>query len=259
MKQYFIEKNWLTERTFELVNWNNQRIAIEQQSVTRRHWITKFITNTFGIGIMIKKWKKWKKRKMAECPHCYYPEEDNVHVIKCQAELAMTKWKELMDKLTNFIVERRAHPTVIRAITMVLDAWRYGEEALDIYNYSEDLQKALAEQSKIGWDNFVMGRISIKWKQIFIKMYKGYKQKQVTAANMIEKMYEILFNMWELWNQVLHNKTNIHPILREAKMNDEIIKQLNLGKEGLLPNDTTSSILHLNIYSNYESRKNRNG
>ena len=68
-------------------------------------------------------------------------------------------------------------------------------------------------------------------------MYKGYKQKQITVANMIEKMYEILFNMWELRNQILHDKTNIHPILGEAKMNDEIITQLNLGKENLLPND----------------------
>ena len=96
---------------------------------------------------------------------------------------------------------------------------------------------ALAEQSRIGWDNFIMGRVSTRWKTVFVKMYTDYRTKQVTTAKMIEQMYEILFQMWDLRNSVLHNKQHIHPILGEEKINNEIIKQLNLGQEGLLPND----------------------
>ena len=68
-------------------------------------------------------------------------------------------------------------------------------------------------------------------------MYKNYKTKQVTTSKVIEQMYEILFQMWDIRNSVLHDKTQIHPILGEEKLNNEIIKQINLGNEDLLPND----------------------
>ena len=123
-----------------------------------------------------------------------------------------------------YMTERKSHPAVTNAIIMFVDAWRNETTVPDTYDYEPNLQVALAEQSKMGWDNFIMGRLSIQWKAVFVSMYKDYKTKQVTSANMIGQMYDILFQMWEARNKVLHDHTEIHAIHGEETVNSEIIK-----------------------------------
>ena len=203
-------------------------------SLGRRRWMSKFVTNNCAVGItMVQR----KQRTSDECPRCAQLGEDNFHVLKCQSEEATDTWTQCMIDLIRYMRKLKTNEKVIEAITTNLYSWRNDLEYPSSIDYDIYLQQAIIEQNRIGWNNFALGRLSKKWRKVFLRMYPNHRCKQLTPKLLIQRLMDITFQMWDNRNKILHDKTNIHKLHGEKEIDFKIKYQLALGTDNLLPND----------------------
>ena len=213
------------------------------------------MTNTCAVGITM---KKWKKRNSDACPHCGCLHEDNTHVIQCKDSEPTQVWNLCIMDLMKYMIDKRVKPTVLYAIIQHLEAWRNNTDPPDTTNYLPPLLAAISEQNDIGWKNFLFGRLTKRWKGVFTDMYQSFRCRQLTSPLLIQQLYHISFQMWDKRNQVLHDKTSIHPLQHDHDLDIRITDQYNKGIEDLLPSDhhlmntTLDKVLDSNIHTKKE-------
>ena len=181
--------------------------------------------------------KQWKKRDTDECPHCGSQGEDNIHVLRCASVTAIETWDRCIIDFTDYLNKMRVTAQTATAIIEHMTAWRDQCTSTRTVSYNSTLQAAIEEQNTIGWDNFIMGRISRKWRMVFRQMYERMTHKQLTSSLLIKQLYNICFRMWDARNKVLHDPSIIHRIHGEKEINYRIRVQMEMGNELLIPND----------------------
>ena len=178
-----------------------------------------------------------EQRTSDECPRCDQQEEDNLHVLKCQSDEATDTWTQCMIDLIKYMRKLNTSETVIEAITTFMYSWRNDIDFPTTADYDPHIQRALKEQHMIGWDNFVLGRISKLWRTVLLQMYSNHRCKQLTPKLLIQRLLDIAFQMWDNRNKILHDKTNIHELHGIKEIDFKIKYQLALGTDNLIPND----------------------
>jgi hypothetical protein len=134
-------------------------------------------------------------------------------------------------------------PPIITAIMTRIQQWQnHGDNHLpplcqwDIYGSHH----AAESQDKIGWYNFLLGRMSKKWagsQQRYIDSMKRKNSGRRWTALVIQKALDIAWDMWEQRNDI--NQNTMHP--RWVTDVEEIKAQLQAsyqcGRNSLLPID----------------------
>ena len=54
MMKYYIDHGQIKQEAVDLIDWNNQLSAIKGESLYRQRWVSKFVSNTFGVGVRMK-------------------------------------------------------------------------------------------------------------------------------------------------------------------------------------------------------------
>ena len=98
-----------------------------------------------------------------KCSRCGREGEDLQHVVTCKQAEAIKMWKEVVNKLSAHMIHTHTMQPVRRAITESLKH-RLGERGPWVSSIPL-VNKAIEEQQKIGWYNFLMGMWSNKWKE----------------------------------------------------------------------------------------------
>ena len=78
---------------------------------------------------------------------------------------------------------------------------------MEPYRHEREVREAIAEQDQIGWWNFSLGRMSTKFAPIQSRHYESLGLRRtgaVWARKLITELNEILWEMWEHRNHVLH-------------------------------------------------------
>ena len=154
---YYQDHGIIYKEYWEKIDWNSMEKAMINSTIARRLWFSKFVTNNCAVGTTM---LKRKKRDSDECPRCGKVHEDNIHVIQCDDTQAKETWSEATISLLDYMYKLKTHDDVIQSITSCMTAWRDQRELPEFNDYSYDLQQALREQTEIGWNNFMFGRLS---------------------------------------------------------------------------------------------------
>ena len=102
-----------------------------------------------------------------------------------------------------------------------------------------NMRKAVKEQATLGWDQFLLGRISNKWSPIQSRHYKRIHSRRTGerwAINLIIKIWEFHWSMWNHRNECLHGTGN-HEILGSKHLEKEIATELKKGCALLQPTE----------------------
>ena len=234
--QYWINKSILTQFTITSVDWFHLGKAMRSLTNNRKQWITKFITNTFGVGV---KMKQWGKRNSDYCPHCNHP-EDNIHVLQCFSLQASITWALSIQRLKASLTRKQIQPSLIHIILIMLNTWRQ-HQRIRLRHVSNQWLHLLQDQSELGWNNFMMGRLSTTWKDI-LNSPTTYINNQLpphppSPKYIITQIWNFSYSMWDCRNAYLHDPAVNHPLLREYKINLELQKEYNLGSDTLQDQD----------------------
>jgi hypothetical protein len=117
---------------------------------------------------------------------------------------------------------------MVKMIIEYLDSWQNGTTPMTYIS-----QACLIDQSLLGWRNMLKGFLTISWQTIqktyFARIGLARSPKRWTIA-LIQKMWEVAWNMWEHRNGILHNKEQ--SIILQS-LNGTIREEFQKGGEGL--------------------------
>jgi len=97
--------------------------------ISRRHWVTKFESGFCGTGRMM---KIWRQRVIDNCPRCGAANEDTSHILQCTSASEQTVGKKAMQKLEDWLVQKKTCPDLRKLLLHMINRWRSG---LMVYNH----------------------------------------------------------------------------------------------------------------------------
>ena len=236
LAKYWSEKHDIPENLLNAINWEQQGKALKNWHSGSHRWLIKFATGFLGVGKMM---ERRGEQDHSKCPRCDEDEEDNKHVIRCQDPDAKLKWNAEFDRLLIWMSKQRTDPALQAAILAKIQAWQRNFPSYH-YRGPRELEEAIKEQDKIGWWNFMLGRVSKKITEVQNRYYQRINSKHtgdIWTRRLIREVWTMSWNMWEHRNRRLHggdtaeNNRTILQLHREIK--DEIAK----GKAGLQKED----------------------
>jgi hypothetical protein len=158
---------------------------------------------------MMKIRQEWTHDK---CPLCLNDNETNEHVLLCQDPRALKHWETLAAKLDSDMQNMTTATTIRRTIMRKLHNWRKRQPtAMNLTNEYGERDAALA-QDRIGWTNFMLGRMASKWaaaQQVYLDHLGRRKTGKCWLIVITAKLLKISWDMWDNSIGILHH--NYHP------------------------------------------------
>jgi hypothetical protein len=236
MSLHWERKQRMTTERSILVNWPACASAMQRLKISRRHWIAKHSEGMCGVG----KWLViWKEREHPDCPRCS-AFEDAQHVWNCPSPEATLIRTTGISTLSSWMEDVQTATDINQAITTRLTQWSAQLPFTPIPLLTEDTQAAVAAQDDIGWDNFFEGRVAKDWEYAQDSHYKWCKSRRSGrrwTISLIQKLWDIAWDLWENRNDMLYAKENAEALHGMDAVDDDIHRHFQRGPVGLLPND----------------------
>jgi hypothetical protein len=236
--EYWTETNYNTvdDQAFHTIHWEALGKAMASSTLYKRQFIAKHATGHCGVGKMM---KRWGFRQNDRCPRCNRSNETALHVLTCQHATAKETWDEELKRFQEWLGQQKTDPAIISALLTNLRKWRKSGGIFGHHYYDKPIRTAIKEQNKIGWDHFMLGRISQQWKTIQGQFYKRLNLKKTGgtwACELIKEIWRIHWTIWNQRNETLHATGN-HNVLGTKEYEKEIKKEIQEGYAFLLPNE----------------------
>jgi len=174
------------------------------------------------------------QRTTAKCPRCQAEVEDKTHIIRCPAPSARTQWALSLATLDNWLKDQGTDPLLRKRLILALNDWANVAEP-----QAPSPTAYETEQAHIGWDRMMDGWISRKWRDHQERIWKSIKSRKSSlrwTAALIQKMWDVSWDMWEHRNKELHEGDTAQQAILHSAV-DAQIKKLYEGGAQQLPRD----------------------
>ena len=225
-----------------------------------RRWLVKFTTGCIG-----NRHKLHQRGEVgtAKCPNCSFPIEKSSHVLLCSNQKTKSNFNLNLAKIRNCLSTNQTLPRLQRTIITILKKWRNGR-TITKSEFTKDfgIRDAIEDQANIGWNNFVMGRWSKKWRlvqQRYIKQTKSKRSSLRWTTSIINKLLNVVWDIWNFRNSLIHGMGGINDRARHKELNTQIKQQFEIGFNELLLSDHRNyrrHKLHTLLESSQETKQN---
>jgi len=206
---YIAKKAKWHPTTTDLVDWESHKRAIGLSQLPSK-FITKFIHQILPTGIVVHRYKPYYN---SGCPSCNEQNEDQFHVLTCQATDRVT-WignlkKEIIKFCTTTNTSEEIQLLLINGISDHLQdcELEYPEQ------YPQSMQTLIEEHHLIGWDQLLMGRMSKLWLQLHQHQLQQRKIQLTNfnsglhwTSSLINIFWTQVHKVWTARNKARHGK-----------------------------------------------------
>ena len=202
MRDHLHSHNSLDREAFPLVSWHSISRALDQRSPSFRAWMTKHVSGHCGVGSKMRAWGFWDND---QCPCCGMADETTRHLPLCTAQHMVDEYDKQTLSLIQWMSDSHTHPGIIDYFTTALT-----HKALPStvpIEHASDLQQAMANQSKIGWDNLFFGRIADSWRSIqrqHLLSTPSRRSAETWTADFIYHLLQFSHSLWLCRNNYVH-------------------------------------------------------
>jgi hypothetical protein len=236
LEQWWKTTKKLDEDQIQAIDFTVARQAWKSVWPSRRRYIAKFAANYSPVGRNMKRWRFWKT---SQCPRCLQPNETCDHVIQCQDPRAVTTREAALLTLSSRLEEIHTEPQIQHVIEMFIRWWTDKSDT-NTTDVSVPIQRALDQQFRIGWDQFMRGRIGTRWAIQQAAYFTDHKVRQTGpkwASLLIKAVWEFTWSLWDHRNEILHH-SDVHDTLLDMDAVDlSIIEEWHAGSDDLIPMD----------------------
>jgi hypothetical protein len=204
------------------IDWEACEEAIKKLGLNRTLWIPKWLAGFAPVGKVM---QRYHFQEHAECPRCSVF-EDTAHVLLCKAPRALAQWDASMSKLTTWLTTAITMPDIKHAIIHQITAWKKLRDPPPPSYAWPGVDDLVRAQGQVGWRAFLEGGVLQEWAGKQQEYYTWLKKKNTGrrwTTNLIQKMWEISWDMWEHRNDELINPTS-PASLREHLRLDNLIR-----------------------------------
>ena len=197
---YLQKKNKWSDFTITQISWNSLKIALNR--LQRPVLLTKICNDLLPTAYVLKRQQFHNKDS---CPLCG-AQETTQHLFQCQHPRRI-KWKrkfisDLRKLLKHMHTQLQLTETLCQAITCWLDS-----KPIEISDYPQAHQDAVAAQTLIGWPQLFQGKLSQSWEIIQgnHRSKSGVNRPSyLWAANIVTLILQHSIILWEERNEQFH-------------------------------------------------------
>jgi hypothetical protein len=234
-KEYWRYRGELQVADIANIDWDVIGSAFKSLTNAKKRRVTKHAAGHFGCGT---KMKLWKFQDHAECPRCPELDETPKHILNCPSLSARECWSTALISLEGWMTKNHTMPELTTVVIRSLRAWRspHARPASRSTTVRYGLNRALLEQNTLGWYNFLMGKVSVRWQEVQQKYYEWLKRRNTGKAwvkALIQKVWEISWSMWDHRNDVRLNTVSPADRRRISDLNHKITAEFEHGTDGL--------------------------
>jgi hypothetical protein len=211
---HIIKRQGWTSSVFDKVDWEAHNMAYTSHRRTTRISISKLTHGLYHT--------KYEAHKLygedVTCPCCNLLPETLDHVFCCSAPTVTENRVMAKDKLRDSLSRANTPEKLLDTIMHGICSWdskKPGEQQTPLFRGSvrpDDigLVQAFHEQSAIGWDQFLRGRISRKWGEVYLMV--GKPKTEVASSTrwtkqLVLALWDYAVSLWKFRNGEVHGHT----------------------------------------------------
>lgn len=186
--------------------------------------------------------KEWQH---SQCPRCFRPNEDALHILTCPACSARYHWNKLMCAYWAQLKWAHTSPDLISLLQAVLP--RVPSLSFPAFSSSSasPATALLASQHTMGWLCLLFGRQSSHWHSVQDRWLvsriatRWKKYLLLWASQFIRFTMDLTWGIWEQRNECLHLPSHLWILAQEAPFDISRHKELyhTLSVAALSPTD----------------------
>ena len=239
MFTHLVEKKKYHAAAPRSINWDAIEIASNQLTLSRKLWLTKFVSGFLPTAKAMKDRGNWET---SMCPVCQKCVETSQHLIECEDEAAVILYNKEIQKLDDWMQTANTDPIIRLVIISSLQDKKgktpfYDESFL---YQSKHVANAAQNQDLIGWFPFFKGHLSKLWVDAQCNYLQSENEPHANemakkwAHQLVTQMYSLSYALWEYRNSILHAKTDESLNEKEsARLNKSIEKEYARGSMNL--------------------------
>jgi len=212
---YWERKKQYPPDIIQQVDWQSFGRAMREVPVSKRRWVSKWTSSHFGHG---KHMVRWKQCTTAECPRCSTHLEDKSHVLVCPHPDSHATWTTAVTALQKGLRDSDTAPHLTKAITTSLLAWQHGDQP-------QDSSPPSRQQQALGWGAVLDCWIGLEWRaqqEAYWLQWRRRKSSKCWAMELIKKLWNISWDMWDHHNGILHNASQSREDILDSAINDQL-------------------------------------
>jgi hypothetical protein len=236
LREYLIKSNKWKNNIIDKIWWEGYENSINSINPSKKRFIQKFVHKKLPTNY---RQNKYYDYKTSLCSQCNEEIETQEHMIRCTGcRLRTGTRKKYILDLENIMEKHRINKSTTMVIKHCVNKWLHDEpsEYIDklVPDASYTLKRAYKEQSEIGWDNWMKGRISIEWGTLVNHDIKNqdslikYNSSEKWAREIILLNWDFAYSIWNLRNKNEHDLEGKPELRAKEKILDEI---LGISKE----------------------------
>ena len=214
-------------------NWQALNTARKECSHKMRIFITKWVSGDTATGtVMVHR----QQRLSSNCPLCAHPTEDTTHVLQCPSPSSSSLRSRLLAEFKCYMMSVDTHPDIINFFVSGIRSWTSSTQFIIGSGVTPSLQRAFKIQLKIGWEGLLFGLLAAPITSCQHVYYKslGYRKSGMRwSVNIINKLWNFVFQLWHNRNTLLHQSSAITSLSGGEHLRAAIVLEHTLGLKDL--------------------------
>ena len=203
LKRFLIEKYGWTDSIFENISWAAHHAAIKQYPILKRPTLVKYI---HGWLATTKRRSREGFTRDAGCPLCAQ-EDSKYHFLWC-TNVQLNTLRELFWKQLASQIAIKTAAGCSQVFLAGLGTTRGAPPPTDhtIQEWPPELQEAYSHQCSIGWDQVLLGRLSISWEKVAAvdPPHAGNFHSHTWTKTIIRLGWTYGMDLWKARNAIIH-------------------------------------------------------
>ena len=236
-REILVDKGVLDEEGFALVNWEAVGMATTKLSPGFLSWNCKMASCFLPVNRMV---ARMDPSESNLCPCCRRKEETTKHLTRCKEQGRTRMFRESVETMVDWMESTGTEPILMLAVEEYLMG-RGRVRMVDILEDEDDERyvQYAEEHDKLGWDNFVGGRVSATLFIIQEEWFKEAKSSRTIkhwAGQFVLRLLEITHRQWVFRCTKMHLKKIGNRTEREhLQIMEEVKEMLLTDPRELLP------------------------
>ena len=227
-KELHISKGTLDKDGFELVNWDAVGQASKKMTPSYLAWMCKLSSHFLSTNRMMSKIEIGATNL---CPCCGRIEETTKHLTLCEDEGRTQMYHQSVDIFQEWMIDNDMETSLREAIGEYL-LFRGKKKLSKILEHEDDdLLTYAREHDKLGWQNFLEGRVSTSLfviQEEWLREIGSSRTITTWSGQFVTRLIEITHRQW------VYRNAKIHLRKTEGMTKDEHIKVMEEVKEMML-------------------------
>jgi hypothetical protein len=210
---YVGELGWSTA-AFDSVDWEARDKSIASKTDMFRMWLFKQSSSFCASG---KNMGRWFGSTVTCCPNCHHPDEDAAHLLHCPDPGRFALLREELRELDEWMQKSHTHPSLAHAVSHYI----FHCGAVKFRNTPGlplELYKLAEEQDLIGWDNFMEGKLSSRFREVQLDFLLSSPSMMTSfdwTAQFISRLLHLTHGQWIYRNISRHH--HIYGLLKSTE------------------------------------------